>query len=445
MTLYQNHQHSQTEDESLTQRQDGLIIRPIAGPEELDLFNQLPYELNEELAADLAEGRRRPSWMWVALRGDRLLARAAWRGRANTDEPFLLDIFDVDDRDAQRHGADDGHDCRSDDGEVSGGDRGEINRADGDRGGTNGGGGDRGEIGGGDRGEIGGGDRGGLGAGAGDGDETGGGGGSGGGASRGDELVGNGTWGAEVGDGRLRGDPVRGEDVWDRVDIGVLLLRAAMAATIPPGSPMPEYSRFLEPGWRDDPTTRQAVEVRMAALGRTGAELFVERLRLERRPGTPVAGRSGRLGFRPVRDAEDLISLMTTVLDGTLDAHSRDDLTRMSARNAAVRQYEDELARYSSPRDWWRIATLPDGEPVGFVVPARNDYNAIIAYLAVVPAHRGHGYIEDILAEGTRILAAQDVPRIRASTDLGNIPMANAFRRAGYDNFQRELNMVWST
>ena len=70
----------------------------------------------------------------------------------------------------------------------------------------------------------------------------------------------------------------------------------------------------------------------MGALERVGARLFVERLRLEWRPGTPVPEPSGRLVFRPVRDAGELIDLMTLVLDGTLDAHSRDDLTRMSAR-----------------------------------------------------------------------------------------------------------------
>jgi hypothetical protein len=42
---------------------------------------------------------------------------------------------------------------------------------------------------------------------------------------------------------------------------------------------------------------------------------------------------TGRLAFRPVRDTEEVLTLMTLVLDGTLDAHSRDDLTRMSARN----------------------------------------------------------------------------------------------------------------
>jgi RimJ/RimL family protein N-acetyltransferase len=169
----------------------------------------------------------------------------------------------------------------------------------------------------------------------------------------------------------------------------------------------------------------------------------LERLRLEWRPGTPVAGHSERLTFRPVRNPGELIELMALVLDGTLDAHSRDDLTRMTPRQAAQGQYRNEFERYASPRDWWRIATLPDGEPVGFVIPVHNGYNPIIAYLGVVPAHRGHGYIHDVLAAGTSLLAAQDIPRIRAATDVGNAPMAAAFALAGYVTFERQIDMTW--
>jgi RimJ/RimL family protein N-acetyltransferase len=315
----------------LTVEHNDLTMRPITGREELGLFSRLPYVLNEELAGDLAAGRRRPQWMWVAFRSDHLLARLAWWGQAGEDTPFLLDVFDIDD---------------------SSGDR-------------------------------------------------------------------------------------------ERVDIGVRLLRTAIAEVVPANTRPPGYIRVVPSDWREDGVAGRVVEDRMLALERTGARLFVERLRFQWRPGIPVPGATGRLVFRPVRSTGEILGLMTQVLDGTLDAHSREDLTRMSAREAAVRHYKDELARYRSPRDWWRIATLPDGEPVGFVTPARNDYNPIIGYLAVLPEHRGNGYIDEILAEGTRILAAHDVPRIRAATDLGNTPMANAFRRAGYVNFERTVNMTW--
>ena len=77
------------------------------------------------------------------------------------------------------------------------------------------------------------------------------------------------------------------------------------------------------------------------------------------------------------------------------------------------------------------------------VIPAHNGYSPIIAYLGVVPAHRGHGFVHDLLATGTRLLARQGVPQIRAATDVGNAPMAAAFARAGYVTVERQIDMVW--
>jgi len=302
-----------------------LTLRPITGPDELDLFNSLPYVLNDEVRDDLAARRRRPEWLWLALRDDRVVARAGWWSRPGDEYPLWLDIFDID------------------------------------------------------------------------------------------------------------GD----------ADDGERLLTAALPAVTRSGATPPDYGRFLPADWRDHQHTRQPVHDRMAALERAGAKLLVERLRLEWRAGTPVAELSGRLTFRPVRNPAELIDLMTLVLDATLDAHSRDELTRMSASQAAQEQYHDELERYTSPHEWWRIATLPDGEPVGFVIPAHNDYHPIIAYLGVVPAHRGHGHIHDVLAAGTALLAAQNAQRIRAATDVGNAPMAAAFARAGYVTYERQIDMVW--
>jgi RimJ/RimL family protein N-acetyltransferase len=218
---------------------------------------------------------------------------------------------------------------------------------------------------------------------------------------------------------------------------GLELLSAALPAMTAPGvSAPPEFLRFLP---AEGPFTGPWRTV----LEQSGARLLVERRRLEWRPEVPVPPPSGRLEFRPADDADELIDLMTLVLDGTLDAHSRADLRRLTPREAATEQYDEELVRYPSPRAWWRIASRPSGDPVGFVIPARNDYNAVIAYIGVVPAHRGHGYIDDILAEGTRILAAEGVPRIRANTDVGNFPMEAAFARAGYETHQRQIDLIW--
>ncbi|MGN6677358.1 MAG: GNAT family N-acetyltransferase [Streptosporangiaceae bacterium] len=54
--------------------------------------------------------------------------------------------------------------------------------------------------------------------------------------------------------------------------------------------------------------------------------------------------------------------------------------------------------------------------------------------------HRGHGYVDEILAEITRILVDDaSATRIHADTDLANRPMAAAFDRAGYLNIGRRL------
>jgi hypothetical protein len=259
----------------------------------------------------------------------------------------------------------------------------------------------------------------------------------------GGHLVARAAWWGSGNDAPSLLDILDVADDSDRIDVGARLLKNALSKIVPAGARPPEYSRFIPPDWREHASSRRAVEDRMAIAGQTGAQLLTERFRFEWRPGTPIAAPAGRIEFRPVSDDGELLDLMTLTMDDTLDAHSQQDLALMSARQGAVRHFEGELACYSSPRQWWRVATLPGGEPAGFVIPARNNYHAIIAYLGVLPAQRGNGYINEILAEGTRILAAQDVPRIRAATDLGNVPMAEAFTRAGWVNFERSISMTW--
>jgi RimJ/RimL family protein N-acetyltransferase len=304
---------------------DRLTIRPLGGHQDLVLFRSIPYVLNEELAGDLDSGRRRLDWLWIAMRGDRLIGRVGWWSRSADDPPQVLDILDVSD----------------------------------------------------------------------------------------------------VGD-------------------GVRLVEVAMRAVLPTGSTPPDYIRYLPPDWASDPALVRDVEVRRAVLELLAARPLVERVRVQWDAGGPVPEPTGRLRFRAVADRAELVGLMTSVLEGTLDAHSRIDLIQMTPAEQAGSRYDDELASYSTPREWWRIATLPDGTPVGFVIPARNAYNPIIAYIGVLPAFRGNGYVDDILAEGTRILASQGAPRIRAATDVGNWPMARAFARAGYATFERQLDMTWS-
>ncbi|WP_328427342.1 GNAT family N-acetyltransferase [Streptomyces sp. NBC_00443] len=233
------------------------------------------------------------------------------------------------------------------------------------------------------------------------------------------------------------GDPLR-------TDIGAHLLRTALTALFPAGTLPPPY--VLQPllaNWRDDSTTERRIKDRIEVVERTGGKIFVERLRYRWTSSTPVPSHRGSLTFRPVSSDEEAIDLLTRILPGTLDAYSQADVARSSANDYARVQYHDELLSYPSPRAWWRIGVRPDGEPIGLVVPAQSPNGFVIAYLGVIDGHRGQGFVNDLLAEGTHLLAAQGAERVTADTDLGNQPMARAFERAGYDNFAGRIDMRW--
>ena len=225
--------------------------------------------------------------------------------------------------------------------------------------------------------------------------------------------------------------------------VGRSLLDVARVEVLADLATPPEIARYLAPDWREHDGSRRTTELRMSLLEEAGARFVVERLRLEWTPASGIPTPDSRLSFRPFESDDELLDLTTRALSGTLDAHSRSELAHATPRDVAVAQYEDEFAHYASPREWWQVAEDDAGEVVGFVIPARNSYHHIVAYIAVLPEHRGNGYIDGILAEGTRVLAEAGAPYIRASTDVGNEPMAKAFARAGYATFERLINLAW--
>ena len=56
-------------------------------------------------------------------------------------------------------------------------------------------------------------------------------------------------------------------------------------------------------------------------------------------------------------------------------------------------------------RAWWRLAYDADGKLIGFEIPSANAGGPVVGYLGVLPEHRGHRYIDDLLAEITHQLA----------------------------------------
>ncbi|MFF6784935.1 GNAT family N-acetyltransferase [Streptomyces sp. NPDC012510] len=202
----------------------------------------------------------------------------------------------------------------------------------------------------------------------------------------------------------------------------------------------PEYHVLLPADWRDRPEAVADLAWRQEASRRAGLIVPLERLRYEWTSENGMPAPSNRLRFRPEPDDEVFTDLFRRVLEGTLDVNSRTEAEMMGAdaqARADLAFYRDTM---QGERSWWRIAETPRGEPVGFALPSRNTTSHVVGYLGVLPQHRGHGYVDDLLAEITRLLSEEaGADLIRADTDLPNRPMAAAFERIGYRNFARRL------
>lgn len=222
--------------------------------------------------------------------------------------------------------------------------------------------------------------------------------------------------------------------VSDRASLAVHLLGEAHEQFLDGGiSVLPAYHVFLPTGWRDQPDVVAALQWRQQAAQRAGLTRELERLRYQWTPAAGLPARPGRLEFRAEPDDEAFLAAFLRVAEGSLDATT----TEGAAAVGAHRQARDAMRYYlsmPSPRDWWRLAYTPQGGLAGLAIPARNADGPVAAYLGVVPELRGNGYVDDLLAEITHLLAAGGARWIQADTDLANRPMATAFQRAGYRN-----------
>ena len=297
-----------------------LVVRPLEAGEET-LFTSLPDRglvgrklLGNDFAEMAAKGEYRPGWVWVALRDDVVVARAAWWGTPEDEKPIALDWFDFTDFDA----------------------------------------------------------------------------------------------GVEL----LKRVPLRAE-----------------------------YSLTTPPGWQHDPDVAHEVTVRVEAAEKAGYRKLVERYRFCWTPGNGLPERPGRLVFRPEPDDDVILDVFKRVHVGSLDAHVRKTVEEHGL-DAAAREDLDIMLWMPAPRDWWRLAYTPEGELVGLTLPSRNAYDPVVGYVAVVPEQRGHGYAYDLLVEATHDLVGYGAEKIVAGTDVGNIPMAKAFAKAGYPVTQHRIDLV---
>jgi ribosomal protein S18 acetylase RimI-like enzyme len=220
----------------------------------------------------------------------------------------------------------------------------------------------------------------------------------------------------------------------DRIETGTLLARTAYAAMSGPGE-RPRYHQFLPVDWHERADCRAAVEDRLTVARNVGLTYLTERLQLGWVAATGLPPRAGRLAFRPPADDAAVLDLVGRTFTGTLDSRTRRE-AESRGLDAAVRSFVDELP---DSRPLWRLGYDAAGACVGLVVPdlGAGRWGPDIAYLGVLPEHRGRGYAGDLLVEASHLLVERGAEDIGATTDVGNVPMAAAFARCGYEIVDR--------
>lgn len=216
----------------------------------------------------------------------------------------------------------------------------------------------------------------------------------------------------------------------DRIAVGGELMRRAYAAVHKGPELPPSYLLLAPPDWRRLDGVAGVVGDRIAAAEAAGLSVFVERHGFSWTPEDGLPKRPTRLTFAEAED-DDFVAAVADSYTGTLDAYSGDGTTRNGAHATAAEEVGDML-KYPAGRDWWRLAYDGDGSLVGAIFPAHNGGSHVIGYIAVMPGHRGKGYVDDLLAEMMHVLVGHGAEKITANTDLANVPMKAAFDRAGF-------------
>jgi ribosomal protein S18 acetylase RimI-like enzyme len=203
------------------------------------------------------------------------------------------------------------------------------------------------------------------------------------------------------------------------------------------------WAEITIPGSDGDPWRDRPERVRL--LERAGFVFSVDRVRVEwTGADREVAPPSSRLALAAADTLteDDLVELFAAVADESLD-HGMHTERAVLGRTEEARRRVEFLRGYPGIDGRMYVATDSGGSLVGYVAAADHDGTGVIAEIGVAAASRGQRYVDDLLATGLKALTAAGVARVVADTDLANVPMRQAFERAGFREFARRWDWGW--
>jgi GNAT superfamily N-acetyltransferase len=144
------------------------------------------------------------------------------------------------------------------------------------------------------------------------------------------------------------------------------------------------------------------------------------------------------LTFRTLADVgpDHYSRVLAAAVSGTLDRQ----LGAQGGDTAPLMAWYDPTA----DRDSWLLAEDPGGHPVGCLALSAFDEPGVgtITNIAVLPAHRGHGHIHDLLRAAHLAARHRGFHALLSDVDIDNHPMRNAFLHAGHRTDARPWH-VW--
>lgn len=157
--------------------------------------------------------------------------------------------------------------------------------------------------------------------------------------------------------------------------------------------PLPHTMR-VPTAWRDVESVHRDIAVKAKVAATAGLVRTNERRQFQWDADAAVPTNAHRLRFEAADD-DTFVRLFARAARDSLDVMTRRGLATTDAEGLA--RYEIDYYR-SCPGDrgWWRVAHDRADEVVGIAIPSATPTSRNVGYLAVLPEHRGLGYVDDI-------------------------------------------------